>query len=508
MRWGHPDRNKLIVLLGDFVLITLSAIAGWYVHASEVTDSHHKGMSFLVLLPAFLAAMYVFDLYDVYKFNGLGTLAKSVLAISAASIFCYLVFHLFQWHNPVYTSLKLCAAILPIATYGWRRLYFLSSRHLRVLENLLVIGNLCDAEILSATLEKAAPRYDLVAMMTPELAHPVAPERLADAVPMMKVAAAAAGAQTVSSHSVGTREQTVFVAGVPAGASDRSPNGGFRLLNLGAANTQSLLQAVTAYRIQGVVVRTDAITLQLASALTQLRFSGISIYSLLDFCMRVSEELPLELLDEFWFCIADGFELLQARFFRKLKRLEDVFLASLGLFASLPIMLLAAIAIRIDSPGPILFRQTRVGWMGQPFKVLKFRSMRTEAEQDGRPQWASVDDPRITRVGGFLRRTHLDELPQLINIVRGEMSFVGPRPERPEFVGLLNESIHFYDLRHYVLPGVTGWAQINYPYGASIEDARRKLQYDLYYVCNASPLLDFRTMLRTARVMIFRQGSR
>jgi lipopolysaccharide/colanic/teichoic acid biosynthesis glycosyltransferase len=130
------------------------------------------------------------------------------------------------------------------------------------------------------------------------------------------------------------------------------------------------------------------------------------------------------------------------------------------------------------------------------------------AEKDGRPQWAALNDPRVTRVGRILRKIHFDELPQMINIFRGQMSFVGPRPERTEFVELLNESINFYHLRHYVLPGITGWAQVNYPYGASLEDARRKLQYDLYYVCNASPLLDLRTMLRTARVVLFQRGSR
>jgi len=187
--------------------------------------------------------------------------------------------------------------------------------------------------------------------------------------------------------------------------------------------------------------------------------------------------------------------------------LADLLLASVGLVLALPLMLLAGVAIRLTSPGPALFRQRRVGWMGQPFELLKFRSMQMEAEREG-PQWAAVDDPRVTAVGKILRKTHFDELPQMINVLRGQMSFVGPRPERPEFVGLLNDSISFYHLRHYVLPGITGWAQVNYPYGASLEDARRKLQYDLYYVCNASPLLDLRTLLRTARVALFRQGSR
>jgi len=260
--------------------------------------------------------------------------------------------------------------------------------------------------------------------------------------------------------------------------------------------------------VEVIVVRNDFMTPELAGMLTRLRFSGIRVYSLLDFCMRASEQLPLELLNEFWLSVADGFDILQARLFRRLKRLTDIFLACAGLLIAGPFMWLAALAIRIDSPGPILFRQRRVGWMGRPFELLKFRSMRTDAEKAGRAQWAAVNDPRVTAVGRILRKLHLDELPQMINILRGEMSFVGPRPERPEFVGLLNDLIKFYPLRHYVLPGITGWAQVNYPYGSSLEDARQKLQYDLYYICHASPLLDLRTMLRTARVVLFRQGSR
>jgi exopolysaccharide biosynthesis polyprenyl glycosylphosphotransferase len=260
--------------------------------------------------------------------------------------------------------------------------------------------------------------------------------------------------------------------------------------------------------VKAVVVRSESMTLELAGVLTRLRFNGIQVYSLLDFCMRASEELPLEILNEFWLCVADGFDLLQARLFRRVKRLTDILLASVGLLAALPFLLLTAIAIRLDSAGPVLFRQRRVGWMGRPFELLKFRSMQVGAEKDGAARWAAPEDPRVTAVGRVLRKIHFDELPQMINILRGQMSFVGPRPERPEFVGPLSESINFYHLRHYVLPGVTGWAQVNYPYGASLEDARRKLQYDLYYVCNASPLLDLRTMLRTARVVLFQQGSR
>ncbi len=162
----------------------------------------------------------------------------------------------------------------------------------------------------------------------------------------------------------------------------------------------------------------------------------------------------------------------------------------------------------MDSPGPVLYRQQRVGLHGEPFTLLKFRSMTNDAEQGGNPLWASQQDPRITRVGSLIRPMRIDELPQLINVLRGEMSMIGPRPERPHFVEQLARVIPLYGERSYVKPGITGWAQVNYPYGASVEDARQKLSYDLYYVKNRSLLLDLLILLATVRVILFREGAR
>jgi exopolysaccharide biosynthesis polyprenyl glycosylphosphotransferase len=178
------------------------------------------------------------------------------------------------------------------------------------------------------------------------------------------------------------------------------------------------------------------------------------------------------------------------------------------LLLTLPLMVLAAVMIRLESAGPVLYRQTRVGLHGQPFTLLKFRSMAMNAEEAGQPRWATQQDPRITRVGSFIRPMRIDELPQLINVLRGEMSLVGPRPERPMFVEELARAIPFYRERSYVKPGITGWAQVNFPYGASVEDARQKLSYDLYYVKNCSLLLDLFILLATIRVILFREGAR
>lgn len=541
---GHPSRDKVVLFLGDAALIAVVALPGWYLPAGVASHSAHKLLSLCVVLLAFLAAMYVFDLYSLAKLNGLGTMVKVAVAVGAASGFCNVFFHLFQWKNPAYyRSLLLCMVVFPAAAYIWRRCYFYGARRLRAPENLLVVGRARDAETLQEAMGQVDPQFSLLGILWTEAAQSEAENGFRGTTALLATREeargpqnaaeselrrpaprwAAAGVAAYGAHAVrtavamagepleapfeaqGQQGKLASAVAVAEAAPDESPE---TIADLGPATSENLLRVVGACSVNVVVVRSDALTPELAGVLTRLRFSGIQVYSLLDFCMRMSEELPLEVLDEFWLCIADGFELLQARFFRRVKRLMDVLLASVGLLVALPFLALAGIAIRLNSPGPVLFRQRRVGWMGRPFDLLKLRSMQTGAEKDGRPQWATQNDPRVTAVGRILRKTHFDELPQMINILRGEMSFVGPRPERPEFVGLLNEAIGFYHLRHYVLPGITGWAQVNYPYGASLEDARRKLQYDLYYVCNASPLLDLRTLLRTARVVLFRQGSR
>jgi exopolysaccharide biosynthesis polyprenyl glycosylphosphotransferase len=191
-----------------------------------------------------------------------------------------------------------------------------------------------------------------------------------------------------------------------------------------------------------------------------------------------------------------------------LKRLSDIIVGVALLWLTLPVMALTMLAIKIDSSGPVFYRQQRVGQFGKPFTLLKFRSMTVDAEAGGNPVWAQRNDPRVTRVGRFIRATRIDELPQLANVLVGEMSLVGPRPERPHFVEQLSRAIPFYRQRSYVKPGVTGWAQINFPYGASVEDAREKLAYDLYYVKNRSLLLDVLILFATVRVILFREGAR
>ena len=235
------------------------------------------------------------------------------------------------------------------------------------------------------------------------------------------------------------------------------------------------------------------------------RISGISVIDLAGFYERERGQVPIHSLKSSWLIYGKGFAQDPVR--TAVKRVFDV-AGALGLLAlAAPVMLLAAAAIALESGRPILYRQQRVGRGGRAIMCIKFRSMRADAESDGVPRWASKGDPRVTRVGRLLRKTRIDELPQLLNVLRGEMSLVGPRPERPSFVKQLGQSIPYYDVRHSVKPGVTGWAQVRYTYGASVEDATRKLQYDLYYVKNHSLFLDILILVETVRVVLFGEGA-
>jgi len=234
------------------------------------------------------------------------------------------------------------------------------------------------------------------------------------------------------------------------------------------------------------------------------RTQGVPILDLAGFYERTKSEVPIDSLKASWLVYGHGFVQGPARRFAK--RTFDILSSGLLLTLASPIMLFAAIAVRLDSPGPVIYRQERVGLGGRRFMCLKFRSMRTDAERDGVARWASKNDPRVTRVGLFMRKTRIDELPQLFSVLRGEMSMVGPRPERPSFVDDLRKAIPFYEIRHSVKPGITGWAQVRYAYGASVEDARRKHQFDLYYVKNNSLFLDLLVLIETVSVVLFREG--
>ena len=242
------------------------------------------------------------------------------------------------------------------------------------------------------------------------------------------------------------------------------------------------------------------------SDLLQCKLEGVSVVDLPTFFERETGCVQLNSLSTSWMVYSEGFARSGTQ--KVLKRAFDIWISAGMLVIALPLMLLAALAIWIGTGGPILYRQKRIGEVGRVFEILKFRTMRVDAEQDGIAQWAHRKDHRITRVGKFLRVTRIDELPQLVNVLRGEMSFVGPRPERPTFVSELSEKVPYYASRHSVKPGITGWAQVRCPYGSSVDDSVRKLQFDLYYVKNHSLFLDLLILVQTAHVVLFGGGAR
>lgn len=242
-----------------------------------------------------------------------------------------------------------------------------------------------------------------------------------------------------------------------------------------------------------------------SNQLMDARFSGYRVTDLNDFYERVWRKIPIYNLEAHWFILSDGFRLLANPVALRLKRLFDLVLSFCLLLLVWPLMLLAVIAIKLESQGDAIYKQLRSGLNDETFTIYKFRSMRADAEKEG-ARWAQKSDNRVTKVGRFIRLTRIDELPQLWNVLRGDMSFIGPRPERPEFNEMLEREIPYYKLRHLVRPGITGWAQVMYPYGASVDDAREKLQYDLFYIKNYSLILDFKILLKTVKVIVFGRG--
>ena len=244
---------------------------------------------------------------------------------------------------------------------------------------------------------------------------------------------------------------------------------------------------------------------QLVDILLQYKLKGLQFYNYLEFYEMYENKLPISHLSSKWFLENSGFEIYYNNFNLRAKRLLDLIFAIIIGICTLPLMLLAAIIVKVESKGPIFFIQERIGEGNKKFNIVKFRSMTTDAEKNG-PQWASKNDNRVTRWGKIMRATRIDELPQLWNVLKGEMSFVGPRPEREYFIKQLEKEIPYYNLRHTVKPGLTGWAQVMYPYGASIEDAYRKLQYDLYYIKHHDVIFDIKVLLKTITIVVFGKG--
>ena len=267
-----------------------------------------------------------------------------------------------------------------------------------------------------------------------------------------------------------------------------------------------LLETVHKQKVHRVIVampdRRGTIPMQ---ELLDLRMKGVQIEEATSWLEKMSGKIEVENLYPSWIVFGEGFR--RSSLFRAARRVISIVISLTGLAFSLPLLPLIVLAVKLDSKGPVLYKQVRVGKAGRVFKVIKFRTMRVDAEANGGPQWAGDNDPRVTRIGKFLRLSRLDEIPQLWCVLKGDMAFVGPRPERPEFVEWLSREIPYYSVRHMIRPGLTGWAQVKYKYGSTVEDAREKLQYDLFYMKNASIGLDLMIIFLTIKTVLLRRGA-
>ncbi|MFS8136553.1 MAG: TIGR03013 family XrtA/PEP-CTERM system glycosyltransferase [Thermomonas sp.] len=414
------------------------------------------------LLKAFVVAAFVtlakacFGLYQVHvRYKRGALMLRQVLAFAfggiALLVLYYLVPAAYVGRGVLAIALALGLLMVVMTRFLLEYAFGLESFRRRV----LVLGAGSNAEMINTRLRRRADRNSFTIM----------------------------GFVPVAQHAVSVRDELLLDA------------------------KTSLSELANALQIQEIVVATDerrgALPMQDLLLCAQ---RGIVITDLSTFFERELGVVLLNASDPSWLVFTGHFDHSAMR--RLSKRLFDLLAASTLLLLAWPVMLMVAALVRLESAGPIFYRQTRVGQDGYSFDLYKFRSMRLDAESDGVARWAGNNDDRTTRVGRFIRSTRLDELPQLVNVMMGQMSFVGPRPERPQFVDMLNQQIRYYDVRHCMKPGLTGWAQLRYPYGASVDDAAEKLKFDLFYVKNHGLLFDFMILLQTVEVVLFRQGAR
>jgi sugar transferase (PEP-CTERM system associated) len=390
--------------------------------------------------------------------------------------------------------------------YVWRGFFHWLLRRANFAERVLVLGSGGVAHQLAREMiERPDAGFEVVALVAEDEAAQSARARLGDSgrgIPRLPEGAAANTlVRRQDGTSIDTRTLVVApLAGValreePAGNGKEDAHPAPRLLQIAEAKSIDLIVVAIQDRRKNLPTQ----------ELLECRLGGIAVREQEALYEQITGRIAIEALRPSYLIFNEGFS--RQPWNELGKRLLDVSVSLCVLALTWPLMLATAIAVRLDSPGPILFSQERVGRDGKPFTLTKFRSMRADAESQSGPVWATADDPRITRVGRFLRRMRLDELPQLFQVLAGDMSMVGPRPERPHFVADLTARIPYFAQRHIVKPGLTGWAQINYRYGSTFEDAVQKLQYDLFYIKNQSLLFDLSILFNTVKIVILRKGT-
>jgi sugar transferase (PEP-CTERM system associated) len=452
------NRMSLLLTAADAALAVLALVLGYFLRFGDLAGfaemAEPGGLRLLIVAALVLVSGFFCELYSrdqQYRGTDLAARIAVVMMVSllALSAFYYLVPEAMIGRGFLSLSLILCGTMQFLLRRGLQALGGVPGFAQRVL--VLGVGPL--AEVIEKTIQLSQGNYVLAGFVQPATdIVTVPPERIVGSVDQI---------------SGLVRQQ----------------------------RASQVVVAVTERR--GVLPVKDLLICKL---------SGVDVLDSPSFYEKLSGKLLIENIQPSWFIYSNGFRITV--FKRFYKRLLDICFSLFGILLALPLLPLIALLVKLDSPGPALFRQIRVGERGREFEILKFRTMRRDAESGTGAVWSQQNDPRITRIGGFLRKTRLDEIPQLFNVLKGDMSFIGPRPERPEFIQQLSERIPYYNKRHFVRPGLTGWAQICYPYGASEKDALEKLRYDLYYIKNYSILLDLFIVLETIKVVLYGRGGR
>jgi sugar transferase (PEP-CTERM system associated) len=449
-----------VILLGlfDLALLMVAGEMAWQLRGSQIGMEPgpladriplHAGFASLMLIAMISVGVYGSDSLRSMRFAAARLLVAISLGIIALSFFDFVMAAANFWRSTLAYGMALAIALL--------------------LANRLLIGGL---------LGTAAFRRRVLVL--------------------------GAGPRAQRLRELGDRPESGFVIVGYIGMSENKPSVEEAIARSAIHNLKRFVENLGVSEVVlALEERRNALPL---GDLLRIKTAGVHVNEFSSFLERETGRVDLDTLNPSWLIFSDGFSSGRA-VSSVAKRLFDIAASLVLLSLTAPVIVLFALIVKLDSRGPAFFRQSRVGLYGQPFDVIKLRSMRTDAEAGG-AQWATKDDPRVTRVGKFIRKVRIDELPQAWTVLKGEMSFVGPRPERPEFVSELEEKLPYYAERHMVKPGITGWAQINFPYGASFEDSRHKLEYDLYYAKNYTPFLDLLILLQTLRVVLWHEGAR
>lgn len=452
----YPLR-KVVFFLGEALLIFLSLLAvDWYMLGSGLffLDLLLYSARALLVTLIFQLCLYFFDLYDISgEISFPRTVTRMTQAFGCGCVILAVIYYVAPFMIITTQIFWIGYLVICLTVYSWRGAYYFILRKRFFVQNVLVVGT---------------------GNLASEIAREI--EGVQDSVHKI-------------CGFVGNGESVFNPYGAPI-----------------RAHLEDYEDFYLKHKLERIIVALDNRRGETpVKTLLKCKMMGISIEQGVGFYERITGKILVEKVMPSWIIFSEGFAF--SRWTYHFKRLTDLFLATILFLLTLPVLLITALLIKLESPGPVFYIQERVGEKNIPFRLIKFRSMRQDAEKNG-AVWAMENDPRVTRVGAVIRRLRIDELPQLFNILKGEMSLVGPRPERQVFIDELVKKIPFYAIRHELKPGVTGWAQVCYPYGASERDALKKLEYDLYYLKNLSLALDLLIIFKTIKTVIARKGSR